>query len=123
RHLESATLMDAIRSWLLGLLSKRMYSRFQLEKKCREAGYEPKVISEILQEFEERNWINDREFAFAFSRDKMRFQKWGPKKIKMHLLVAEIAENIDMNAISGTISREAQHEIAKKLIDKKKRSF
>lgn len=122
-QIESEILRDAIRSWLLQLLAKRIYSRNQLERKCIEAEYNTLVTTDILNEFEDRKWIDDEAYTRAFVRDKSEFQRWGPAKIRQHLHKNGISKEITTKIIPELIGKEDQKQTISTLIEKRKRHF
>lgn len=121
--IESKAHYDSIRTWLLILLGKKPYSRFQLAKKCKNDGYPTAVYNRILDELESRGWLDDEAFARAYANDKFRFQKWGPQKIRLHLLQKGVSESLSKTVISGLIDDSDQVEMIKVLIEKKKNHF
>lgn len=122
-QIESEILRDSIRSWLLQLLAKRTYSRKQLERKCKEADYSTLVTNDILNEFEDRKWIDDEAYARAFVRDKSEFQRWGPAKIRQHLQKNGISKEIATRIIPELIGKDDQKQTISTLIEKRKRHF
>lgn len=123
RKMESLSVHDGIRGWILNLLAKRMYSRSQLMKKCRESEFDPDVCRNILDEFESRNWINDLEFAKAYTSDKTRFSKWGPQKIRYQLKSVGVADAIIQQVITENITQEDQLEMALQSLEKRRFSI
>jgi len=123
REIESAAHFDSIRNWLLILLGKKPYSRHLLAEKCKKDGYPPIVYMQILDEFENRGWIDDESYARAFANDKFRFQKWGPQKIRTNLLQKGVSEAISRSVISDLIDVTDQVDMLKVLIEKKKNHF
>ncbi|MCC5926754.1 MAG: RecX family transcriptional regulator [Bacteroidetes bacterium] len=122
-QIESETHRDAIRSWLLGLLAKKPYSRMQLIRKCRQEQYNPEVVNAILDEFESRSWIDDYTYAKSFARDKAEFQKWGPAKIKQHLQKNGIAAGMASEVVKKVTGKEIQSDAIYTLIEKRKLHF
>lgn len=122
-QLEAEIHRDAIRSWLLGLLAKKAYSKMQLMRKCKEEAYPSSVVSEILEEFESRRWIDDKAYALSFCRDKFTLQKWGPAKIRQHLQRNGINAQTADQAIRSVSSHDEQLEIILALTEKRKLHF
>jgi len=77
-----------------------------------------KVIAQLLQE----NFIDERRFAKAFSKDKMRLNKWGKIKIAFELNQKKLPRNVIQEAVS--LIDEAEYlEVLKKETLKKLRSL
>lgn len=121
--IESDANFDSIRTWVLILLGKKPYSRFQLAQKCKKDGYPTTDCDKILDELESRGWLDDEAFARAYANDKFQFQKWGPQKIRLHLLQKGVSESISKSVIAGLIDDSDQVKMLKVLIEKKKNHF
>lgn len=66
------------------LLSRRDYSRFKLEQKLRDRGYDRNLIDELLEELIESKYL--REENYIESRVKGLIRKgWSFEKVKYHL--------------------------------------
>lgn len=122
-RIEGEVQRDAIRSWLLGLLAKKPYSRLQLVRKCREVDYDMRVVDEILDDFASRKWIDDEAFANSFARDKAAFQRWGPAKIKQQLRMLGIPDRMAEEAIKQNLPAEEQRSVVMDLVVKRKQHF
>ena len=55
-----------------------------------------KEIGEIISSLKKDKYIDDARFAKAFTRDKLRFSKWGPEKILRGLSDAGVDKSIDI---------------------------
>jgi len=69
----------------LSLLSYRMRSKKELYEKLQAKNYDSTKIELVLIEFEKNGWINDEEFALAFSRDQINQNSIGPIALKYKL--------------------------------------
>lgn len=59
-----------------------------------------KEIEEIISSLKKDKYIDDARFAKAFTRDKLRFSKWGPEKILRGLSDAGVDKSIAEEAIN-----------------------
>lgn len=59
-----------------------------------------KEIGEIISSLKKDKYIDDARFAKAFTRDKLRFSKWGPEKILRGLSDAGVDKSIAEEAIN-----------------------
>lgn len=114
---------QVIKAYVLKLLSQRDHSRLELFTKAIRKDYNPDVINCVLDELEQKDFINDREFAEKFAHDKNHLNDWGPAKIQAHLR----QKGIDRGT-SEEIIRKAFEEINLyaqfgKLIKKRQRHF
>lgn len=69
------------RDYFMRLLGRRSHSKAELQRKGIKKGYPKAQAQHILNELEEKGYLNDRDFAFAFTRDKLKTGKWGAHKI------------------------------------------
>ena len=122
------------------LLSYRMRSKKELNQKLIKKGFLIEVINDVILEFEKKEWVDDKKFGLAFSRDQINRNKIGPIALKYKLkeyidsleLIDQISNNIyselDVeNIIIKVIEKYPPHKIKgdynlrRKLINKLKR--
>lgn len=114
---------DYIKQWLLGLLGKRPYSRFEILQKSRKKGFSSSDVTPLLDQFESRGWINDEEFARMYASDQARLRGYGPQKIRANLMqkgVSDLVINTVLNEVHSDIDLES---VFQKLVLKKKNHF
>src|SRR5699024_1441612 len=93
KKLQRAEGRHAIKAYFLKLLGRRDHARQELLTKAKRKDYPPEVIADVLDELEEKEFINDRGFAEKFAADKSRLNKWGPVKIRSHLIRKGISDH------------------------------
>ncbi len=113
----------AVREYFFRILSRRAHSRKELSDKAYRKGYSGDFISDILDEFEAKEYIDDEKFAYKYASDKFEFNEWGPYKIRMQLFKKGISKAIAEQAIQTTFGTEAIKESMFSLIEKKKRYY
>ena len=59
-----------------------------------------KEIEEIISSLKKDKYMDDSRFARAFTRDKLRFSKWGPEKILRGLSEAGVEQSIAEEAVN-----------------------
>ncbi len=59
-----------------------------------------KEIEETISSLKKDKYIDDARFAKAFTRDKLRFSKWGPEKILRGLSEAGVEQSIAEEAVN-----------------------
>ncbi|MBQ3383131.1 MAG: RecX family transcriptional regulator [Bacteroidales bacterium] len=59
-----------------------------------------KEIEETISSLKKDKYIDDARFARAFTRDKLRFSKWGPEKILRGLSEAGVEQSIAEEAVN-----------------------
>ena len=78
-------------------------------------------IKQIINGLVKDKYIDDSRFAKAFTRDKLRFSKWGPDKIRIGLSDAGIDKVIAQQAIEEEESLSLQ--ILSDLLSKKQKEL
>lgn len=84
----------------------------QVESKLYQWGIDASERAAIVESLVGNRYLDDRRFAIAFARDKSRFDKWGPQKIKMHLQ----AKRIDSDYVAEAMLEVEQSEIPASLV-------
>lgn len=113
----------AVKSYLMKLLGRRDHARKELLTKARRKDYPDEVIIDILDELEEKDYINEESFAENFTADKFNLNQWGPAKIKAHLFKKGIPKHIIDKTISSYFEDLELKETYKNLVLKRKRRF
>lgn len=83
-------------------------------------GLDHEKSQEIIGILKAENFIDERRYASAFVRDKIKFDRWGVAKIKYALLKKGIPANMTAEAIQS-FDKEAYHEMIKNELVKKAR--
>jgi regulatory protein len=113
----------AAKSYLLKLLGRRDHSRKELLTKALKKDYPREVIQNILNELEQKGFIDDIGFAEKFARDKSKSGKWGPAKIEAHLLKKGISKPVAAESIRKAFEDEDLQETFLNLVLKRKKRF
>jgi regulatory protein len=112
----------AIREYCIRLLGRRDHARNELRDKAVRKGYDPANIQVILEELEQKKYINNLSFARKYASDKFEFNNWGAFKIKQELLKKGISPPHIEQALSQ-IPQEDIRESIIGLIEKNKRKY
>lgn len=114
---------SAAKSYLIKLLGRRDHSRKELKTKAIQKGFDPQKVNLILNDLEQKGYINNSEFARKFVADKISIQMWGPVKIRSELIRKGIdRQTIDQILLNQTENLEL-NKICVDLIVKRKRHF
>lgn len=73
-------------NYALNLLSFRARSEKEIKDKMLQKGYDLSIIDNTIQYLKEQGYLNDKEFAKAFIKDKMELSHYGKNRIKVELL-------------------------------------
>lgn len=113
----------AIKSYFLGLLSRRDHARRELYNKAKKKDYPPEVVNNVLDELQEKDLLNDVAFAEKFASDKSRLNDWGPIKIQAHLYKKGISKAAAQQSISKAFEDVDLQATFLHLVLKRKRRF
>lgn len=72
------------RAAALRLLARREHSRQELALKMRQRNFSPEVIREVLDEYEDKGWLDDCRYAEIYARQRMELG-YGPLRIQGEL--------------------------------------
>ncbi|QSP94282.1 regulatory protein RecX [Marinobacter salinisoli] len=72
------------RSVALRLLARREHSRMELTMKLRQRRIDREVIDRVLDEYEQKGWLDDTRFADVYARQRMDLG-YGPLRILAEL--------------------------------------
>ena len=122
RNIKQETALERARTKLMALCSRREISSGQARTKLLQwletdtSGVE-KVIAELVRE----KYIDDSRFARAYTRDKLRFSKWGPEKILKGLGDAGVERSIAEKAVNS--EENLSLEVLRELLSKKRKEL
>ncbi len=68
------------------LCARSEHSVGELQMKLRTWGINPDDARDILESLQKRRYVDDVRFARAYTRDKLRFSRWGRAKIRIGLM-------------------------------------
>lgn len=113
----------AVKSYMMKRLGSRDHSRKELFTKAIRKEYPKNIIENVLDELEEKGYLNDEKFAEKFVKDKSHLNKWGPNKIKAHLYKKGISNNVAEQSIQKVFEDKNIKKVLLHLVLKGKRRF
>lgn len=113
----------AIKAYMMKRLGSRDHSRKELFTKAIRKEYPKNIIENVLDELEEKGYLNDVSFAKKFVADKSHLNKWGPNKIKAHLYKKGISKNVAERSIQKIFEDKNIKELLLHLVLKRKKRF
>ncbi|OMO83792.1 Regulatory protein RecX [Corchorus capsularis] len=75
------------------LLAVRAFTTVELRKKLLGKRFQPHIVEAVIDNFQNRGFINDGLYAEAFSRSKWSSSAWGPRRIKQALFKKGVSES------------------------------
>lgn len=113
----------AAREYFFRILSRRDHSRKELKDKAYKKGYSGSFLDVILDEFEQKEYINDHKFALKYTADKFEFNNWGPYKIRTQLFKKGISKSVVEECIQEVFGEMAVKESMVDLVRKKRKRY
>lgn len=114
---------SAARDYFFRILSRRDHSRKELRDKAFKKGYSGNYIEVLLDEFEQKEYIDDRKFALKYTADKFEFNNWGPYKVRTQLFKKGISKSVAEECIYTVFGDTAIKESMMDLVLKKKKRY
>jgi regulatory protein len=100
------------------LLGRRHHATSELRRKLWNKDYEQKLIDEVIEDLQNKGYLDDEEFIRAFVAEKSKSKSWSTKKVKAELIKRGLTSKI----IDETLNhqpKETDIENAMKLAKKK----
>lgn len=86
-------------SRMMRICSRKEYSTFDIRQKLYKLGQDAETIDKIIAKLIENKFIDDERYTRSFVSDKIRFSKWGEKKIRYTLSQKQIPTSIIDNVL------------------------
>ncbi|MDZ7623228.1 MAG: regulatory protein RecX [Ignavibacteriaceae bacterium] len=100
------------------LLGRRHHATSELKRKLWNKDYEQKLIDEVIEDLQNKGYLDDKEFVRAFVAEKSKTKNWSVKRIKGELFKRGIASKL-IDEMLVQHPKETDHESAMKLAKKK----
>lgn len=107
------------KEYLLRLLSRRIYSRYEISKKLNSKEYPENIISNLIFWLESNNYINDELFANMWAQFRLQNKPIGRYKLNQELKIKGINQEIIQKVIDKTYNEIDEINLARNLIEKK----
>ncbi|AGB41543.1 hypothetical protein Halha_1605 [Halobacteroides halobius DSM 5150] len=104
------------------LLSYRQRSRQELKNRLAKKGFNGQVINRVIKILDRLDYIDDREFAGSWIRDRIT-RGFGPYKVRRQLQEKGISKEIIEEEIDKEYNFELEYQLAFKLANKKKARY
>lgn len=108
-------------SKLAALCSKSEHCSYEMTVKMERWGLDGEAQARVLKKLVDSRYIDDRRFAKAFALDKVRYDKWGRKKVEQALWTKRIDETIRRDALDS-IDQDEYANVLRPLLKSKSRS-
>ncbi|HCL90858.1 MAG TPA: hypothetical protein DHW70_06025 [Candidatus Atribacteria bacterium] len=107
------------KEYLLRLLSRRIYSRYEISRKLKNKGYPENIITNLIFWLEDNNYINDELFAEMWAQFRLQNKPIGRYKLNQELRTKGIKQDIIQKVINKTYKEIDELILARNLIKEK----
>ena len=116
--------MQTFRDVGFRLLGKREYSVHEFRRKLlAKFPDDAEGIEALIEELKKKKWLSNERFCALFIEDQVLKRSTGPRKIVQKLRSKSIFEDMAKKAVEKYFLLEDQINIAKELVDKKKKDI
>lgn len=92
-----------VRDAAFRLLAVRPRSRKELDTRLSQKGFPRRLIDDTLDDFANKGYQSDEEFAQLFAQEKWRVRGWGPQRLKKELAIKGIAPELAEQTVAETV--------------------
>ena len=108
-------------SKLAALCSRSEHCSYDMTVKMERWGLDSEAQARVLKRLVDGRYIDDRRFAQAFALDKVRYDKWGRRKVEQALWAKRIDETIRRDVLDA-IDNDEYVKALRPLLQSKSRS-
>lgn len=92
------------------MLSRKPYSRKELQDKLGQSGYDEAIVFEVAEELESLGYINDTDYAALFLEHCIS-KMWGKKKIRYEMKQKGLSDEIIAEALGALDDDDTEEEM------------
>ena len=107
---------------LAALCARAEHCQHDMLEKMRQWAVDDEVQARVMERLVKERYVDDRRYADAFVREKVRFNQWGRRKVEQALWMKHIDGDTAREALD-TISDEEYVDILRPLLRQKRRSI
>ena len=107
---------------LAALCAQAEHCRQEMLDKMKRWGLDEGVKDRIISRLVKERFVDDERYARAFVKDKVRYNKWGRRKIQQALWMKRIDEHIQQQVLDEIEEREYL-EVLRPLLKQKRKSI
>ena len=107
---------------LAQLCARAEHCQYELIEKMRRWEMSEEAQARVMQRLVSERYVDDERYARAFVRDKIRYNKWGRRKVEQALWMKHIDDDIRSRALSE-IDDEEYLSVLRPLLKQKRRSI
>ena len=107
---------------LAQLCARAEHCQYELIEKMRRWEMSDEAQAHVMQRLVSERYVDDERYARAFVRDKIRYNKWGRRKVEQALWMKHIDDDIRSRALSE-VDDEEYLSVLRPLLKQKRRSI
>ena len=107
---------------LAQLCSRAEHCQHELIEKMRRWEMSDEAQARVMQRLVSERYVDDERYARAFVRDKIRYNKWGRRKVEQALWMKHIDDDIRSRVLSE-VDDEEYLSVLRPLLKQKRRSI
>lgn len=107
---------------LSALCAQAEHCRHEMLEKMRRWGLDEAAAERVATRLVSERYVDDERYARAFVRDKLRYQKWGRRKIEQGLWQKHIADDIRQRVLNN-VDDEEYLSILRPLLKQKRKGI
>ena len=107
---------------LATLCAQAEHCQWEMVEKMRKWEIPEEAQARIMERLVKERYVDDERFARAFAKDKVRYNKWGRRKVEQALWQKHIDEDIRKNVLNE-IDDEEYLSVLRPLLKQKRKSI
>ncbi len=106
---------------LAQLCARSEHCQLELTEKMRQWGMSDEAQARVMARLVSERYVDDERYARAFVRDKIRYNKWGRRKVEQGLWAKHIDDDI-RERVLGEVGDGEYLSVLRPLLQQKRRS-
>ena len=106
---------------LAALCAQAEHCEYEMQEKMRRWEIADDAQARVMQRLITERYVDDERFARAFANDKVKYNRWGRRKVEQAMWLKHIAEDIRQRVLDS-IDDEEYIAILRPLLQQKRRS-
>lgn len=106
---------------LAALCAQAEHCEYEMQEKMRRWEIADDAQARVMQRLITERYVDDERFARAFANDKVKYNKWGRRKVEQAMWLKHITEDIRQRVLDS-IDDEEYIAILRPLLQQKRRS-
>ena len=106
---------------LAQLCARSEHCQHDMQEKMRRWGMSDEAQARVMQRLVSERYVDDERYARAFVRDKIRYNKWGRRKVEQALWMKHIDDDI-RERVLGEVGDEEYLAVLRPLLKQKHKS-